>query len=130
MNTALKTLAIVCMVVVLFAAATFAFVAVSVSTDPDVQESINAIEEMSDEMNAPPVVTLAEFNKVQQRMTYQQVVGIIGSEGVVSWESSFENFDGSVLTMRTYTWENGDFSNANVSFENGVVTSKMQIGLK
>ena len=59
-------------------------------------------------------------------MTYDEVVSIIGEEGTLSTESSFGN-----STMKMYYWyaENG-ISNATISFMNGKVSAKSQIGLK
>ena len=70
-------------------------------------------------------VTLEKFNQIQTGMTYQQVVDIIGEEGTLSTESSFGN-----QTMQIYYWyaSNG-ISNTTISFSNGKVSAKSQIGL-
>lgn len=71
-------------------------------------------------------MTLEKFNKIETGMTYQQVVDIIGEEGTLSTESSYGS-----QSMKVYYWyaSNG-ISNATVSFMNGNVTAKSQIGLK
>ena len=71
-------------------------------------------------------MTLEKFNKIETGMTYQQVVDIAGEEGTLSTESSYAN-----QTMKVYYWyaSNG-ISNATVSFMNGKVTAKSQIGLE
>ena len=83
--------------------------------------------------NAKPVsaqvqeekMTLEKFNKIETGMTYQQVVDIVGEEGTLSTESSYGD-----QTMKIYYWyaKNG-ISNATISFMNGKVTAKSQIGL-
>ena len=71
-------------------------------------------------------MTLEKFNKIETGMTYQQVVNIVGEEGTLSTESSYAN-----QTMKVYYWyaSNG-ISNATVSFMNGKVTAKSQLGLE
>ena len=71
-------------------------------------------------------MTLEKFNKIETGMTYQQVVDIIGEEGTLSTESSYGS-----QSMKVYYWyaSNG-ISNATVSFMNGNVTAKSQIGLE
>ena len=70
-------------------------------------------------------VTIEKFNQIETGMTYQQVVDIIGEEGILSTESSYGS-----QTMKVYGWyaSNG-ISNATVSFTNNKVTAKSQIGL-
>lgn len=71
-------------------------------------------------------MTLEKFNKIETGMTYQQVVDIAGEEGTLSTESSYGD-----QTMKIYYWyaKNG-ISNATVSFMNGKVNAKSQIGLE
>lgn len=71
-------------------------------------------------------MTLEKFNKIKPEMTYQQVVDIIGEEGTLSTESTFGG-----QTMQIYGWYASDgISNANVTFMNGKVQAKGQLGLK
>lgn len=70
-------------------------------------------------------VTLEKFNKIETGMTYQQVVDIIGEEGTLSTESSYGN-----QSMKVYYWyASNKIANATVSFMNGKVTAKSQVGL-
>ena len=72
-------------------------------------------------------LNLEKFNKIETGMTYQQVVDIIGEEGTVLSESEIAN-----IKTIIYSW-NGEGSigaNANVTFQNGKVVSKAQVGLK
>lgn len=70
-------------------------------------------------------MTMEKFNQIEDGMTYEEVVSIIGEEGTLSTESSYGN-----QTMKVYYWyaKNG-ISNATVSFMNGKVNAKSQIGL-
>lgn len=71
-------------------------------------------------------VTMEKFDAIEVGMTYQEVVNIIGEEGTLSTESSYES-----QSMQIYYWyaSNG-MSNATISFMNGKVNAKSQIGLK
>lgn len=73
------------------------------------------------------LVTLKEYNQIQVGQTYNEVVKIIGSEGILMSEVGYMGY-----TSHTFTWEgNGPSgSNASVMFINGEVYSKGQIGLK
>lgn len=86
-----------------------------------------AQKELSGVSNESEYITLDEFNQIQSGMTYEQVVEIVGSEGNPTVQS-----DGAGTSYQMYTWYgNGTAgSNANVTFLNGTVTSKAQIGLK
>lgn len=72
-------------------------------------------------------ITFEEFRKIVSGMTYEEVVKLVGSNG--EHTSHTDLGVGPVLDM--YIWD-GDkpFSNAVVSFEDGVVTGKSQVGLQ
>lgn len=72
-------------------------------------------------------ITKEEFNKIESGMTYEEVVQIIGSSGSLS-----SKVDSDVVVIEIYTWYGNGMagSNANVTFQNGKVTAKAQIGLK
>lgn len=70
-------------------------------------------------------VTLEKFNKLETGMTYKQVVEIIGEDGTLSTESSYGD-----QSFKVYYWYSSNgISNATVSFSNGKLTAKSQIGL-
>lgn len=81
---------------------------------------------ISNEENHENKITLEKFNQIENGMTYEEVVSIIGEEGTLSTESSYGS-----QAMRIYGWyaSNG-ISNATVSFMNGKVNGKSQIGLE
>lgn len=72
-------------------------------------------------------VSLAEFNRIKNGMSYKEVVAIIGFEGEVMSEST-------IMDIKTvmYSWENGgfSFSNMNAMFQNDKLISKAQFGLE
>ena len=75
-------------------------------------------------------ISLSEFNRIQNGMTYDQVVAIVGEPGVVQ----SENVIGQGTTFETHTimyaWQNSDFSGANAMFQNGALMQKSQFALK
>ncbi len=72
-------------------------------------------------------LNLEKFNKIQTGMTYEEVVAIIGEEGTVVSESEIGN-----IKTTLYSWygEGTIGANASITFQNGKVTSKAQLGLK
>ena len=72
-------------------------------------------------------LNLEKFNKIETGMSYQEVVNIIGEEGTVLSESEIGNIKSTI-----YSWygEGSIGANANVTFQNGKVVSKAQVGLK
>lgn len=73
-------------------------------------------------------ITLDEFNKIKNGMTYEQVCKIIGCEGKLVTSSEI---GGS--TSQTYGWSSKDMGGvtygASVVFIDGKVTGKTQVGL-
>ena len=80
----------------------------------------------SSEKKGQESMNMEKFSKIETGMTYDEVVSIVGQEGSLSTESSYED-----QNMKIYYWyaENG-IANATVSFMNGKVTAKNQIGLQ
>lgn len=71
-------------------------------------------------------ITLDQFNKIENGMTYDQVKDIVGCGGTVNSETEVSN-----IKMTIYSWYGKDnISNANVTVQNGKIISKAQIGLK
>ncbi len=73
-------------------------------------------------------ITYEEYEKIQNGMTYNEVVKIIGCEGQVVSSSTY----GDANTV-TYSWSSKDMGGvtygATIVFIDGVVTGKSQIGL-
>jgi Domain of Unknown Function with PDB structure (DUF3862) len=70
-------------------------------------------------------VTMEEFNKIKNGMTYEEVVKIIGFEGTEMSSSEI----GGIKTIM-YSWQNDDGSNMNAMFQNNKLNTKAQFGLK
>lgn len=79
-----------------------------------------------------PVVTLDEYSRLQEGMTYEQAVTIIGAQGVEQASSTTAGVPGYLPTLRTrmYGWVNRDGSNMNATFQNGTMIGKAQLGLR
>lgn len=84
-------------------------------------QTSTTVEQKQEKLN------LEKFNKIETGMTYEQVVEIIGEEGTVLSESETAN-----IKITIYSWygEGSIGANANVTFQNGKVTTKAQFGLK
>jgi len=72
-----------------------------------------------------PGVTLENFGRIKDGMSYSDVVKILGKEGT---EISSSNIAGYKTVM--YQWEGQGFGNMNAMFQNGKLVSKAQFGLK
>ncbi|MCM1112189.1 MAG: hypothetical protein NC399_02925 [Muribaculum sp.] len=71
-------------------------------------------------------ITYEEFDSIENGMTYEQVVDIVGYDGTVMSSVDLANIN---TTM--YCWYGVDgITNANVTFQNNAVVSKAQFGLK
>ncbi|MBQ9790712.1 MAG: DUF3862 domain-containing protein [Clostridia bacterium] len=72
-------------------------------------------------------LTYSNYTKIQNGMSYSQVVDILGDDpGVLDSSSSYGGY-----TLSYYTWSNNSGSKCIVvGFENGKVCAKSQYGLK
>lgn len=86
-----------------------------------VQKSVSGVSGESE------YITLDEYNAIENGMSYDEVVEIIGSEGTSTSEASSGDY-----SIKIITWYGNGMagSNANVTFTNDKVTGKAQIGLK
>ncbi|PLR79539.1 hypothetical protein CVD25_21820 [Bacillus canaveralius] len=74
-------------------------------------------------------VTLDEFNEVQNGMSYEEVVSIIGGEGTILSESGEKGSD-LYTVMYEYKGESGLGANANFMFQGNKLQNKAQFGLE
>lgn len=84
-------------------------------------------EEVTEVPKNDEKMTLEEYNKIQNGMSYDEVVSIVGSPGTDTATSGAGGF-----TIRMVSWEGNGMlgSNANVTFTNGTVSGKAQFGLE
>ena len=71
-------------------------------------------------------ITLSEFNRIENGMSYEQVKEIVGCEGTVNSDTEIME-----TRMTIYSWYGIDgISNANITIQNDKLINKTQIGLK
>ena len=71
-------------------------------------------------------ITLEQYNKIKEGMTYQQVVDIVGSEGSLTVNSSAGG-----ISIEMYTWvSDNSYGLAEIGFQDGKVISMTQFGLE
>lgn len=71
-------------------------------------------------------ITKEKYDRIADGMKYSEVVDLIGSEGVLSAESSVAS-----ITIKIYTWTAEDgIGTASISFQNDIVVAKSQAGLE
>lgn len=77
--------------------------------------------------NKSEYITLEEFYKIKDGMTYEEVKSIVGSSGEKTAESGDKKFK---IVMVTWYGNGIAGSNANVTFTNGKVSGMAQVGLE
>ncbi|MDD4507993.1 MAG: hypothetical protein PHN26_03525 [Eubacteriaceae bacterium] len=77
-------------------------------------------------------VTNAQYEQVQNGMSYADVVGIFGGDGTLLSESNYNDESGNPVTLKIYYWEGqGETgANASITFQGDVVTTKSSFGLQ
>ena len=91
-----------------------------------ITDSVNKVQEsLKVDENSIDKMTMDKFNKITTGMTYEEVTKIVGSEGKLSTESSYGGY-----SFKMYVWEaSNGIASASVSFTNGKVSAKSQLGL-
>lgn len=74
------------------------------------------------------LVTYENFEKIENGMTYAQVVEIFGVDGKVL--SEVDTGDEEYKTTMYYWYDDTGIANCNVTFQGGVVVAKAQVGLQ
>lgn len=96
-----------------------------VNTTIDLNEGHTSVTTKKEAKNSPKI-TMEEFTSIKLGMTYDEVVALIGSKGELMGESGFGDY-----VMTIYSWEGeGIAAAATITFENGKVSAKAQIGLE
>lgn len=91
---------------------------------PNIFKNYNTYSNSSSN-NKKDYITLNEFNKIENGMTYEEVANIIGSEGTVMSESNILDNH----TIIYYWYGKNGVANANFTFSNDKLINKTQIGL-
>ena len=73
-----------------------------------------------------PGLTLENYNKIENGMTYDMVVALFGDPGIVQMEVDIGSPEYKTVN---YQWGNG-FEYCAITFQGGKVSAKMQFGLK
>ncbi len=86
----------------------------------------NNTETKQPEKNSPKI-SKAEFEALKTGISYEEAVAIIGGEGELSSQVDVAGYE-----TKMYIWkgEGSIGANANVTFQNGSLTSKAQFGLE
>lgn len=71
-----------------------------------------------------PIVTLADYRRIDAGMSYGQVRAIIGADG-----EELSRSDIAQYTTIMYSWKNANGSNMNALFQNNRLVTKAQFGL-
>jgi len=96
--------------------------------DPVVAPVKEPVKETKKAPKEDPGISKEEFEAIENGMTYEEVVKIIGGEGEVLSEvgTKGEQF---YTIMYMYNGEKGLGSNANFTFQDGELQAKAQFGL-
>ncbi len=70
-------------------------------------------------------LTLAKYNQIKDKMSYKEVVAILGTEGTETSSSKI-----GAYKIASYKWDGGDFQMIYCTFSNDKLSSKTQANLK
>ncbi|HOJ32820.1 MAG TPA: DUF3862 domain-containing protein [Candidatus Hydrogenedentes bacterium] len=78
------------------------------------------------------LVTFDEYKRIQNGMSYREVVSIIGAEGEEISRNKIDGVPGVMESIETvmYQWVNSNGSNMNAMFQNDRLIQKAQFGLQ
>ena len=120
------TLVILGAILVLIVPSVFALLLVAVGMSVFDVET----QDLEKREDAPPIVTLAEFEQIEKSMSYREVVDIIGDPGIATAASTVLKSDDENVETSIYVWQNSDASNMNATFQNDQLFTKAQLYLK
>ena len=90
------------------------------------EESAETDTQTTSENSEDVKVTLEQYNKIEDGMTYDEVVSIFGGKETSSSESEVAGIKSQIMTWNG----NGNFSVVSIGFTDGKVSSKSQTGLE
>jgi len=99
------------------------------SPSPNYEEDVPSFSRSR--ATVPPVVTYDEYARIEDGMSYYEVVDIVGAAGKEGVRSHVDG-QGVIpdITTVSYSWQNEDGSNMIAMFQNGRLITKAQAGLK
>lgn len=97
-----------------------------VAMNPGMRDAVGNVNVFMDTNSA----SLAEFDTLEDGMTYEQVAALIGDKAGESLRWSYEDEIGEPIDAITYTWTNADESSLRATFHNDKLVSKDQSSLK
>lgn len=76
--------------------------------------------------------SIEQYNSIYPGTTYQTCQSILDSPGVLMSETKIPGIPGYSIgsSIQTYSWQNDNGSNMVLMFEDGILTSKAQLGLQ
>ncbi len=112
-----------------------------VATSPPSQEAEQTINSTSSSKPAAglalpsfgsQIVTYDKYKRIEDGMSYSQVVSIVGAEGEELSRNKMPGVRGVMASVETimYQWMNSNGSNMNAMFQNDKLMQKAQFGLK
>lgn len=110
-----------CLFFILFLVIVFGAIGAFIATQDDLFPSRSNNETVNSEL-----ITMKEYNQIATGMTFDEVKEIVGSAGEISAQSKVNDIEIIIVT-----WYGNKLTgaNANVTFTNGEVTGKAQVGL-
>jgi len=109
------------------------------SSKTDIREKLNNIKKTfstdysyQSSTSEKTVVTLSEYKKLSNGISYGEAVRIIGEDGEELSRNKMEGISGVMDSVETvmYSWQNSNGSNMNAMFQNDKLMQKAQFGLK
>ena len=104
----------------------------TVATEPKEEKAPEPAPVKKEEKPAPPKedpgISMEEFEQIENGISYEEAIKIIGGEGEVMSEVG-EKGTQFYTVMYTFEGEGGFGSNANLTFQGGKLNAKAQIGL-
>ena len=90
------------------------------------QEQVQLFRNLGEEYEKieSPTVKLRQILRVEEGMSYNEVTGLMGGEGMLADSLSYESVIDGVTIIKRYVWKckkNGNYTYVMISFENGNV---------
>jgi hypothetical protein len=94
------------------------------TSDKPANDDKPATDTSSSDSGSSADLSIDKFNKIELDMDYDQVKGIMGSDGDETSSSKSGSYE-----SKSYQWKGDKFASVNVRFQNGKLVSKSQANL-